>query len=424
MSRQAVLLANSVSYGLAPQSITPTNQARTIGDFAAILEGLPDPYRFHTVKLLDKPPAQVKSQLRRAAERAAKSDSLLLFYYFGHGDLSGDLEVLFIHPGLTRKGHETLKLSAVEQIIQIEGVRRSLVIVDCCYAGAKSRSLPIPLAGEHCRLASTTPADYAYVKSGDIRDPIGQFTRAILDGFASERACRSAHDNSVTADTLFRFAERITRKATNNIQTPVMLGSLSEILFEYEPQPSTEEGFSDWADEKSSYVKLWAICNTLADRKFSGIAALHAAVIHQHRESFVTLFQRDDGDFTYVPVKPLVITRYVRFLRELGLVATDELRLTKAGERLVRDGECKYNVNLLLAIDSYLERIQLARPIILESLRQILSNRQVPSRQVVYNYFSTSSRRIPKFELGIILEAFGYIRIVQVADQRAYFPWT
>lgn len=98
MTCEALLIANSVSYSEISRSISVSEIKRTINRFAGLLGDLPNPYRFHVTKLFDVTPREVRDKVGTLAEAAANSSSLFLFYYFGHGLLSTELELMFLHP--------------------------------------------------------------------------------------------------------------------------------------------------------------------------------------------------------------------------------------------------------------------------------------------------------------------------------------
>lgn len=423
MPRQAVLVANSVSYSEPRQSITVAVLRRTIDKLAQILQGLPDAYKFQVVTLLDKQPTEVRRKIESSSSKARASNDLFLFYYFGHGSLSSDLELQFLHPGRAKNAYEILKLTSVENIVRDSDVQKSIFILDCCYAGAQTRNFRNNLTGEHCRLASTTPSARAYVTSGTTEDPIGIFSLSIIDGLSSEKACRSAVDNSITAESLFNYAKGQTCSLTENIQNPTIQGNLSEVLLEYQQVPDVYPGFSTWADDKTAYSKLLAICRTLASSNFTDMMSLYEAVLLEYPIAFQTLHKKADGTFAYYPVKPNVVSRYVRLLRALNLVDDSALKLLPAGRALAVNWNSSYNKLLLEGIDMYLEKRGLTREVVESSLRQLLSNRVVPSKREIFDYLVLSGHKLPKDELGIVLDLLGYIKAIRMTVDRAYFPW-
>jgi len=187
--------------------------------------------RFEVTSCRGESPDDVIKTIRSKAAAAQQSQDLFLFFYLGHGVLSPDLRLEFLHP--SRDSYSTLALARVEKTVAAEEIQKSLFIIDCCYAGARTRTFPSTLTDQHCRLASTTPAALAYVVTRRADDPLGVFSRAILDGFASSEACISPADNSITAESLFKYARARTLRETDGVQVPTMVGYLTDQLGEY-----------------------------------------------------------------------------------------------------------------------------------------------------------------------------------------------
>jgi len=386
-----------------------------------ILQDLPELLRFEVVSCPGLRPDQVTETVRSRAAAAHRSGDLFLFFYLGHGVLSADLRLELVHPSAS--GFSTLPLARIERTVAAEDVKKSLFIIDCCYAGAYARSFPSELADQHCRLASTTPAAYAYKVTGRTDDPLGVFSRAILDGFTSRGACPNPADDSITADGLFNYARERTVRETGEVQQPAKIGHIAEILARYRARPDLVEGVAP-ADDKTAYKKLLAICRTLANfRRPPSMESLYEALLRRHRAAFETLYKKEDGDFKYGPVKQRVIWKYIRFLRKLGLVDPSQLALTRDGTRLAMSWERRYSAILLTGVERYLRDNGLDRSEIEGALRQILTTRQVPSRTTVLDYLALRYPALPREEMGIVLDALGYIGAVRMSLRRAYFPW-
>ncbi|MGA2568557.1 MAG: hypothetical protein ABSF41_17225, partial [Pseudolabrys sp.] len=91
----------------------------------------------------------------------AQDRDLLLFYYFGHGDLSEDLKLLLLHRGAKKGDHDNVGLEQLETRIAETGAPKSIFLLDCCYAGGIKRTFPHTLRGDHCRIAATEPSSKA-----------------------------------------------------------------------------------------------------------------------------------------------------------------------------------------------------------------------------------------------------------------------
>jgi hypothetical protein len=420
MTRQALLVATSAVSQNLQRSVGTDVLRRTLARFERELRSLGDDHAFNVRILINESEDRTRAELRRAARAAGRND-LLLFYYFGHGDLTDDFALELVH----RDGH--LKFTAIENVIEESDVRKSLVMLDCCYAGASDRDFPMRLTGQHIRLACTTPTARAYIQSrsesGD--PPIGTFTQTILDGFAGSGACVSAHDNRVTAESLFQFAYAETRALTNGVQRPQRSGHLDEPLCVYVPRPQMIAGYNTTAGDKTAYAKLFVICAALAEHgPFEDVEHLYRAILRTNRDAFLTPFKRETGEIVYQPASPNVLRKYLAFLRALDMIEEmRELALTPRGRRLVGGRETTYNTQLVTAIDGYLRPYGLDRARVEAVLLQILSLRGIPSRGEIFDRLRRGGQRIPATNLAMILDILGYAGALRMTRERAYFPW-
>lgn len=424
MAREALLVGNTTSYAHGVAITSAPLLRRTLSRIESSLSSQPSPYAFRVTTLVDAKPGIIRQRLDSITERVSADDDLLLFYYFGHALLSDGFELSLVHPGPNRTSPRTQRLSALEGIVANSGVNKSIFILDCCYAGAQTRQIPFPLAGQHCRLASTTPTARAYMETGLLQEPIGFFTRAVLDGLSSVDACRSATDNTITAESLFNYASQLTRDVTNEVQQPVMLGTLLEPLTEHQRVPEIIPGITTSANEKTAYQKLFAIVQTIRKHKLiPDMGALYDVVLDEYPETFLTLHKLPNGLFEYQPVQEQAIYRYVRLLRRLGVINVDPLTLTRTGIGLVVYSGRSYNTRLLEAIDSYLASHGMDRQELDRALASILSSRRVTSRGELLDYLMLGGYRFPRQEFSTILDLLGYIGAIRMSRGRAYFPW-
>jgi hypothetical protein len=424
MTRYALLIGNTVTYSDLSKSISRPTLERTLSRLSTLLTGLNAPYSFQTAICLDERAATVKRTLERLCERASQADGLLLVYYFGHGDLSADLKLQLLQRA-SRSETEPLGLEQLETRVRESTVAKSLFVLDCCYSGAAERTFPSKLVGNHCRIASTVPAQKAYVLSATMDAPIGAFTAALLDSFTDTAACISPSNNNITVDSLFRYLKnRLSTTPEGRVQTPVMTGNLAETLFEYTAAPRVVPGYTTLANEKSAYAKIISVCRALSGRSFSNSAGLHRFLVKEHPQSFRTLFKKPDGTFHYLPVSEEVVARYLRFMERFGLVVRgDDIKLTKVGASLAREWEEKANVLLLGCVDTYLARHRVSRDDLLATTRRIIVNRRIPTGQEVSDLLLLDGRHIPRTDVSVLLDLLGYAGVLRVADRRAYFPW-
>jgi hypothetical protein len=422
--RRALLVGNSVSYSDTSKSITRAILARIVHQLGTLLADLEPAYAFEVTTCIDERGTTAVRKLEDTARLAARDGDLLLLYYFGHGDLSSDLKLRLLHNGPSKTEHDKVTLEQLETRISEAGVTKSLFLLDCCYAGAMEQTFPYTLKGNHCRIAATAPSAKAFVISRTVDDPIGSFTSALIEGFATDEACVSNADDRVTAASLFQYLDNTLAKSSRGqLQTPRIQGVLPDTLFEYRAAPRLRPGYSAWADEKTSYAKIVAICRALSERKFDNISSLHGYLTKHYRSSFQTLYKRTDGRFEYGPVSHKVVARYLGFIRRIDLLVSDEMRLTQRGRALALRWETRCNELLLNAVDDYLSERGMTQKDLVDATRRILRVRRIPTKEEVADNLSLNRYRVSKSDVGVLLDLLAYAGALRVAARRAYFPW-
>jgi hypothetical protein len=424
LSRQAIIVGNSVTYIDTQKNVSPKLLRRTMQRLADTLETLPGDYSFEVSQAIDDKPGQVREKITRAADRASAGKSLLVFYYFGHGKLDENLELEFVHAGSRKEGVGVLKLATVGHIFGASGVEKTLSIIDCCFAGARPRTFELLTRGQHCLMAATTPTALAYVRYNSDEPPLGVFTQALLEGFFTHDACVSPTDNRITFESLFRYAERETKRMTQGVQEPYLRGQINETISEYVRVPDITPGVTEWASEKTGYRKLLVVMRTLSTRsRFPGIRELYREVLKHYRTAFLTPYKTETDSIVYRPAQPAVLIRYVRFLRAVGLVEREELSLSKQGLSILRNWKTEYNTRLFPIVTAYLKKHDLTREEIETALSRILEQRRMPTRTEIFDYLVLTGRRLPSSELGLLLDLLGYMGALRVPTERVYFPW-
>jgi len=426
MPRYAVLVANSVSYlSDIQKSITKPMLRRTVAQISEMLRRLPKNYSFQIYTALDEREKRVRDLVERIARRAKSANSLLLFYYFGHGDLTEDSELQFVHPGKKRGEREFLRFTAVQDIFRnTVGISRTLTILDCCFSAAAGRKFDAGLRGENCLLASTTPIAAARIHYQKDEPPIGAFTRSMLNGLAIHDACVSNTNNEITAESLFRYASAETRTTTGGLQEPYYFGHLSEPISEYVPIPEIEPGFTLRVNPKTGYMKIFAICRTLqAQASFRSTRELYRQILKRYRKSFLVAYVWENGVHRYRPAKYTMLTHYIAFLRAIEIMDESSLSLSPRGRDLMGNWRTNQNRKFLIILDKYLADRGLSRPMIDETIRKILARRRMPTRTEVFTDLSLIGRRLPAAHLGLLLDLLGYIGAVRASSERVYFHW-
>jgi hypothetical protein len=424
MSRQALLFANSVPPGLHGRGLSSSNIRRTLSRFDAVLSDLPDKYKFRVEQLIDKTPNEVRAATSKLAALAQKTDDLFLLFYFGHAQLASEESLWFQHLPKKRGQRDTLPLEWLENAVSEVQCKHSIFLLDCCYASTKSMKNISKISGEHCRIAATTSTTRAYIETNSLNEPIGFFTSALIDAFASEVACVSANDNAITSQSLFRYVRAEVQAKTNSVQEPTQFGNVSQDLTCYQPRPKLIPGINISPDEKTTYRKVLAIIIVLYKyRTLRDGHSLHNRLLKEYPREFETLVKKSDRTFAYEPVSISVTYRYLRFLEKLGIVGATRIRLSTIGIKMACHSKASFNSILLTQIDNYLNTHRITRDDIEQSLRRILNSRDIPSKSKVLDYLVLGRPTISKEELGTIIDLLGHIKAIRMSDGRAYFPW-
>ncbi len=303
--------------------------------------------------------------------------------------------------------------------------RHVIFVIDCCYAGAAAEKIENTLTRTYNLMACTTPSTRARYE-GSSANPIGTFSKAFLDGLYSPKAA-SVTDDSISVKSLFDLAAEETKSLTDNNQKPYMFGDGQIKISTYVEKPYIRPGVSEEVSPKSAYTKILAVATTIGSRSFKSLRELYLRVTAQYREVFLTPFKRSDGSITQQLAKWTVLRKYVRFLREIGVVDDQSLSLTTRGRHMIQDLKNGYNYRLLAQIDDFLSRNGSSRDELRTAMQRILRRRGLPTRQnVILELSFTKGYRIDQTTLGILLDMCGYIGVFGMPKRRdqVYFPWS
>jgi len=424
MKRQAVVIANSVTSQRTQKGFKRGLIHQTAEQIGRVLEGLPAKYAFDVLTAVDENARRLRQKVSRAAGKAAGSGTLLLVYYFGHARLQGD-DLAFVHPSAGRDRKDYLEFQALLHTIAAERAEKVLLILDCCYAGAGAYTLDLHRF-KYCLMACPTASTRAWYDE-DTERPMGVFTRSVLAGFSDPEGAESVTDDSITAASLFAYAKQATTEHTADLQIPYMSGDLDEALSNFSSVPVINPGVSPEAPVKSGYRKLLAILMTIGKRKLDTINDLYQLVLRSHREVFLTPFKEPDGRITERPAQPIVLQRYISFLRAVGAIDDKELMLTVSGMDLTADNRKRYNEKLLRLLDKYLSQYDLTRERVRSSMQSILHRRWLTTKKnVLTDLALTSSHSLNQAKLGMLLDLLGHIGVIGMPRRReqVYFPWS
>jgi hypothetical protein len=247
-----------------------------------------------------------------------------------------------------------------------------------------------------------------------------------MDGLTSEEATASITDDSITISSLYAFVRATTAAQTQNAQSPYLFGTVDGPLSIFAAAPVVTPGQSP-APIKSGYSKLCTIIDALGRGRFAEAKDLYAAALARKRDAFLTPFKDDSGKIGERPAHWTSIRNYISFLRVIGVIDHEELRLSTRGRELLDDVDSTFNAKLLLLIDEYLTRVNLTRPIIRDAMNALLQRRALPTRgNILTDLQLTRGYGLTQTHLGLTLQVLGYMGVFGMPGRReqVFFPWS
>jgi S-DNA-T family DNA segregation ATPase FtsK/SpoIIIE len=190
-----------------PRLHFPKNDAQTL---AEVLKE-PESCGFEAEVYLNKTSREILRKLEKISSwKELSQDDTLLFYYSGHGKLSGNELCLLANDTETESLRATsVRASDVLGFLQQSRARRRILILDCCHSGAivdiyKGGDADSALDGlAHsfgtCILSASTAIQLAEERE---KDGHGVFTKALID------CLREPAKELITVDDWYDFAFR------------------------------------------------------------------------------------------------------------------------------------------------------------------------------------------------------------------------
>lgn len=426
MPRVALLIANSISSQPSVRAPRSRRVLRAAQRLTTLLTELPQEFAFEAAYEPDASPDRIEREARKAAKRCSGPNGLLVVYYFGHARRDRD-DLTLVHPGKKRGERAYLPFKVLFHSVMSGNPHNVLFLLDCCYAGASQEALdllPESARKTCCVMACTSASTRAYW-DGDDDSPIGFFTLALLDGLLLGTV--AATDDSITAESLFRYARTQTRKYTKGSQEPDMFGNVSQPISRYSHRPAIVRGISQDISEKSAYHKLIAIIKTIGPRRYEHLSDLYRSILVRHEGSFLTNFIDEHHRIVQQPANWQVLRRYVSFLRAIRAVDGEELRLTHHGRALLNGMDSLYNIKLQRLLAEFLQRQKgLTIDFLRNTMQRVMERRWLPTRENVLNeLFLGIGYDLNEVHIGLVLDLLGCIGAIGTVRKReqVYFPW-
>ena len=425
MTRHAILIGNSVSYGIIAKNIPATVVNSIIKDFAVKLDNL-DEYSFEVTTVINKPIQEANQQIKEAIRKASASSELLFIYYFGHAvrslDSENNLYLLF-------KDSDWLDLPSmldfadVIKWLRAYNSEKIVIALDCCYAGAVRNNLNLldQYGGQYYLMASVAHRGQAEVDYGDDQ-PIGVFTRHLLSGFTDSGA-RAPLGTNVTFESLYEFANRRTKKQSSQSPISAHNGIARETFFEQRTDLSIAPGIRNSVPKKSTYHKVYTLISFLSLKSFKDISALYNFVATKEPAQFKTPIKVKENLIEYRFMSEESFSWYVELCRNLGIIKTGlPLQLTDRGKSMARKQGANFNQGLFEAVKSAWARFGVEISFIEQSIGNRMRNNGVPTTDAIYlELYVNKKMRMSKDYFRVMLDLTAYVGALGYSREHTYF---
>jgi ubiquinone/menaquinone biosynthesis C-methylase UbiE len=283
--RIAVLIGNSV-YPEFPKDELDS-LSTPLNDIDALKKTLEDPSRgnFKSVTCLaDKDALSVQDAIEETIIEAAKTDSLALIFYSGHGILDPTNRLhLVTHDSKPGRYTSTLTLSRIAEYVNVHSPQKLVVLLDCCYSGAGLRDFELKgsgiATGRRFEIDRTVTQTFGSLEGKGIvivtatnsiqqakankKCGFGIFTRHVLDGL-DRLSAKRRNKKDITVRDLYDYVHR--KMSTENPdQSPMIWGReagnslvIAEALFMGQNQPavSPKTGWFMLREERKPILDL------------------------------------------------------------------------------------------------------------------------------------------------------------------------
>lgn len=424
MSRHAILVANKAGTADDKTNVDLRRARDQLQDFAETLEGLGE-YSYTVTKIVDETRGETDRMIRRAVESAVAEgdDPCVLFYYFGHGVIRQGLLYFICKDSDTERTATMIGAHQVAEIIAGHGIGRTVIVLDCCYAGAAPEAIAdFAGAGDHAVLTSALPLQRAEVQPGPT--PFGGFSLFFFRALTDPDAARTPNDE-VTVRSAFDYAyTKLQQDGFRQLPqfTDAGLGGL--ILSEARPQRAIQPEFNSDAPTKSYYRKIWWIGRRIRMGEANTTDGLYGVVVRDEPAEMMTPVRTEEG-IDYQPIKLTTFRNYVDRMQDLGiLVAGEQLALTDSGRRMFTQNGQQFNAVLVDLIDAAFQDAGRSLADIDRSIRFTLHTRRIPSTSNVH--FDVRNRgglRMTKRLFGILLDLAAYAGYWRHSSSKTYYSF-
>ena len=424
-TRHAILVGNSVSYGITSKNIPVSVVNSIIRELAAKLDNL-DEYSFDLTTIINEPTQEASQKIRTAIKNASTSGELLFIYYFGHAVRSIDSEnglYLFFKDSDWLDLPSMLDFNDIIKWMKSYKPEKIVVALDCCYAGAVRKDLHLldQYGGKYYLMASVTNKGQAEVDYGDDQ-PIGVFSKYVLSAFSDSNA-RAPLGTNVTLESLFEYANKLTVNQSKQSPISAHNGIATEVFFEQRVTPSIAPGVRNSVPKKSTYHKIYVLVTYLAMKSFADISSLYKFISKKEPAQFMTPVKIKDNTIEYRFMSIDAFTWYIELCRDLGILKSGTpLQLTELGKTMARKQGANFNQELFTAVKSAWARFGIEIPFIEQSIGNRMRNNGVPTTDgIFFELYVSRKLRMSKDYFRVMLDLTAYVGALKILKRTYLF---
>ncbi len=420
--RQALLIANSISYGVGSKNVGVNIVKSMMSEFAEKLNSLGE-YTFNTETLIDSTVSDIRKKALKKIRDCGNNNQMLLFFYFGHAFRDEDnLLYLFCKDSEYPEEPTMLKLNDVIDWIKKYSVPETIMILDCCHGGTIASQFKIlDEINKYYLMASVTPKDKALVDYGDSK-PFGTFSKYIIDSFGSPGALDSPGKN-VTFKSCFNFAKEMTEKRVN--QTPYSSdGGLAEsVFFIQKTEPFIKSSYRNEVHKKTSYAKIFCLGNFLLNNEFKDALSFYSFISKRRPKEFLTPIKNENGDVSYELVNENTFYKYLAICDYLKIIKmSGGVKLTSTGKKMFRNDGKNFNVTLFEIIKQLWSGINISVDDLENAIINIIKNGDVPSSSAIWlDMYFKKKININKYFFNLLLDLTSYVGALTYSKEKLFF---
>jgi hypothetical protein len=425
LSRHAILIANSIAYGIRSKNIPGTVINSIIQDFSTRLDNLGE-YTFETTTVVNETTAKATEKIRVAIKHASKTGDLLVIYYFGHAvrPLNSDTDLyFFFNDSDWLDLPSMLDFSDIVKWLSAYKPNKVVIILDCCYAGAIGSKLRLleKYNGQYYLMASVTYKNKAEVDYSDDR-PVGVFTKHLLSGFANPKA-RIPLGHDVTFESLFNFAAERTKEQSKQLPIQADNGAGKDVFLRQVLVPTIAPGIRTSVPQKSAYYKLFVLSSFLLMRDFKDEDSLYSFVASREPRQFLTPVKTKPDTIEYRFMGQDSFFWYLDLCRDLGLIREGyPLQLTALGKSMLRRDGSHFNENLFTVVRSIWKEYGIDLSDIEQAIGTRMRNNGIPTTDGIYfELYVTKKLKMSKDYFRVLLDLTAYVGALRYSREHTFF---